>query len=288
MNILIFGGNRFFGKSLLEKISKNNNYNIYVVNRGNLKTRSNTNITFIKSDRHDHLYLNKELDRISFDYIIDNSCYNLKDINFFYKHLYSKGHYIFASTVMTYMDGAFKFRIKENQTDRNIKTKFLQKQYKKKEIEYALNKKKVENFIKRNFSNYTILRLHNVIGANDFKDITYNLLNYKFNSKPKLKKNYLQICYDKDLVDIYMKMINKKIKGKNIFNVANEPIEFNKFYNKVNRIAKLGKIKLKKIKTFPLPQNMLMNNEKISKKMNFNFTKYEKILKNLLIKNINK
>tara|TARA_B100000963_G_C22597067_1_gene658392 strand:+ start:208 stop:1074 length:867 start_codon:yes stop_codon:yes gene_type:complete len=288
MNILIFGGNRFFGKSLLEKISKNNNYNIYVVNRGNLKTRSNTNITFIKSDRHDYLYLNKELDRISFDYIIDNSCYNLKDINFFYKHLYSKGHYIFASTVMTYMDGAFKFRIKENQTDRNIKTKFLQKQYKKKEIEYALNKKKVENFIKRNFSNYTILRLHNVIGANDFKDITYNLLNYKFNSKPKLKKNYLQICYDKDLVDIYMKMINKKIKGKNIFNVANEPIEFNKFYNKVNRIAKLGKIKLKKIKTFPLPQNMLMNNEKISKKMNFNFTKYEKILKNLLIKNINK
>ncbi len=287
MNILIFGGNRFFGKSLLEKISKNNNYNIYVVNRGNLKTRSNTNITFIKSDRHDYLYLNKKLDRKSFDYIIDNSCYNLKDINFFYKHLYSKGHYIFASTVMTYMDGAFKFRIKENQIDRNIKTKFLQKQYKKKEIEYALNKKKVENFIKRNFSNYTILRLHNVIGVNDFKDITYNLLNYKFDSKPKLKKNYLQICYDKDLVDIYMKMINKKIKGKNIFNVANEPIEFNKFYNKVNRIAKLGKIKLKKIKTFPLPQNMLMNNKKISKKMNFNFTKYEKILKSLLIKNIN-
>ena len=287
MNILIFGGNRFFGKSLLEKISKNNNYNIYVVNRGNLKTRSKKNITFIKSDRHDYLYLNKKLDRKSFDYIIDNSCYNLKDINFFYKHLYSKGHYIFASTVMTYMDGAFKVRIKEKQIDKNIKTKFLQKQYKKKEIEYALNKKKVENFIKRNFSNYTILRLHNVIGVNDFKDITYNLLNYKFDSKPKLKKNYLQICYDKDLVDIYMKMINKKIKGKNIFNVANEPIEFNKFYNKVNRIAKLGKIKLKKIKTFPLPQNMLMNNKKISKKMNFNFTKYEKILKSLLIKNIN-
>lgn len=285
MNILIFGGNRFFGKSLLEEISRKKNYKIYVINRGNLKTKIKKNIIFIKSDRKNYLYLKKKLNKINFDYIIDNSCYNLSDIKLFYKNLYVKGHYIFTSTVMTYFDGAYKYMVKENQIERNTKIVLLKKQYQKKAIQYAKNKKKVENFIQRNFSNYTILRLHNIIGANDFKDITYNLLRYKFDPKSQFKKNYLQICYEKDLVNIYKKMITKNTHGKNIFNVANEPIMLSKFYKKINRIINLEKIRLKSVKTFPLPINMLMNNDKLVKKMNFNFTNYEKILKSLLNKN---
>ena len=37
MNILIVGGNRFFGKGLLNKLSTKKDLNIYVINRGNRK-----------------------------------------------------------------------------------------------------------------------------------------------------------------------------------------------------------------------------------------------------------
>ena len=37
MNILFLGGNRFFGKKLLEKISNVKKFNIFVINRGNKK-----------------------------------------------------------------------------------------------------------------------------------------------------------------------------------------------------------------------------------------------------------
>ena len=37
MNILFLGGNRFFGKKLLIKISKEKKYKIFIINRGNRK-----------------------------------------------------------------------------------------------------------------------------------------------------------------------------------------------------------------------------------------------------------
>ena len=41
MNILFLGGNRFFGKKLLQKLSLNKKINIYVLNRGNKKIAKN-------------------------------------------------------------------------------------------------------------------------------------------------------------------------------------------------------------------------------------------------------
>jgi nucleoside-diphosphate-sugar epimerase len=51
LNILFFGGNRYFGKSLLNLLSENK-FKIYVVNRGNIKTKNSKNIIYIKCDRN--------------------------------------------------------------------------------------------------------------------------------------------------------------------------------------------------------------------------------------------
>ena len=37
MNILIFGGNRYFGKLLVKKLSNKKSLNIYLINRANKK-----------------------------------------------------------------------------------------------------------------------------------------------------------------------------------------------------------------------------------------------------------
>ena len=75
------------------------------------------------------------------------------DIKSFYNHLYSGGHYIFLSTVMTYLDGAVRFKIKEEiKLIRISKLNFFaKKQYKKNEIEYALNKEKLKILLKKIF-----------------------------------------------------------------------------------------------------------------------------------------
>ena len=114
MKILIFGGNRYFGKSILNEISKNDQLNITVLNRGNLKTKSKKNINLIKFDRKNYQLLKRNLADKKFDYVIDNSCYNLREIKNIKKTLKGKFHYIFASTVMVYLDSAYKFHAKEN------------------------------------------------------------------------------------------------------------------------------------------------------------------------------
>ena len=54
MNILIVGGNRFFGKGLLNKLSTKKDLNIYVINRGNRKIDKKIlkkNVHFLQCDR---------------------------------------------------------------------------------------------------------------------------------------------------------------------------------------------------------------------------------------------
>ena len=282
MNILIIGGNRFFGKSFLKKISVNKNYKIYVINRGNLNTLIKKNITHFKSDRNNFQFLNKKLEKINFDYIFDNCCYDLKTIKSFYKKIYkNKTHYVFASSSMVYMDNSFQNIIKEEELKKKNFYLQLKKQYKEYEINYAINKKEIEQYIVKNFKSYTILRIHNVIGSSDFKNITKNFINYNYR-KNSFKNDRIQVCYDKDLIKILTKIIFLNLKGKNIFNVACKPILIRDFYNLRNDLLDNKRIRLNKKIEFPLPINHLMNNSKIANKLKIKFTGYKKIILDLL------
>ncbi len=283
MKILIFGGNRYFGKSILNEISKNIKINITVINRGNLKTKIKKNINLIKCDRKNYKLLKKNLNDKKFDYVIDNCCYDLSTIKNTKKILKGNFHYIFASTVMVYLDYAYKYFAKENDVKKQNRFFKISKKYKKTEIRYGINKKNVETYIKNNFKNYTILRLHNVIGKNDFKNITNDLLKFKIYGDNIYKNKKIQICYEKDLVKAYLVLINRKIKGKNIFNITNEDIYLNKFIELRDKLLKKKKIRIKYKSILPLPTDIFMDNSKFKNKFDFKFSKYNKILRNSFI-----
>ena len=283
MKLLFLGGNRFFGKKIIFELSKNYKNKIYLINRSNKKNIKKKNIFLIRSDRNDFNLIKKKIGNIKFDFIIDNIAYNEQDVkNIFFNFKSNFKHYIFTSTVMTYLDESLTKVCNENTKKKNQSIEKLKKVYKKEEIKYALDKLKAENFLIKNKKNFTILRLHNVIGVNDFSKKSLKLLN--FNNSKFINKNshkLIQFIYDQDLIFIFKKLIkNLKKDRKYIYNVANDPISVKDFYNIRN---KYGKKNLFKNEAFPLPLNNLINNHKIKKKLKMNFTNLKRIIKNFSI-----
>lgn len=279
MNILIFGGNRYFGKLLIKKLLQKKKINIFVVNRAQKKNIKNKNLILLKSDRNDINFLKKNIGKIKFDFVIDNSAYNFKTISNFYKNFKKNiGHYIFSSTVMVYFDTSFKLIAKENDLNKFTSTNLLKLNYNDYEIEYAKNKKKAEDYIKQNINCYSIFRIHNVIGKNDFSKRTEKLFNFNPLNLKNQKKKFIQFCYIEDLIDCFMKLIFKNnISNQNIYNVANKPISMHYFFKLINKYMRVNKYKTNNI--FPLPINNLMDNSKICDELNIKFSTYKKIVK---------
>lgn len=281
MKLLFLGGNRFFGKKIIFELSKNYKNQIYLINRSNKKNLKKKNIFLIKSNRNNFDLIKKKIDNIKFDFVIDNIAYKEQDVKeIFNKFKSNFKHYIFTSSVMTYLDASLTRICSENIKNKKQSIKKLKSMYQKDEVKYALNKLKVENYLIRNEKNFTILRLHNVIGKNDFSKKTSKLLN--FSDSKFIKKNsnkLIQFIYDRDLILIFKKILKNSKNHKYIYNVANDPISVRDFYKIRDKYNK--KKNSLKNQAFPLPLNNLINNNKIKKQTKINFTNLERIIKNL-------
>ena len=68
-------------------------------------------------------------------------------------------HYIFTSSVMTYFNLSLKHEVKEKEWFKKKNIKIMLKNYKSREIKYALDKSRIENYLINNKKiKYTILR----------------------------------------------------------------------------------------------------------------------------------
>lgn len=84
--VLILGGSNFMGKSLLSTLSKNNNINLFFINRGrkhwNNEVSHFSNATFVYGNRDEGddykkllLYITKKHAVKQWDFVIDFCCY---------------------------------------------------------------------------------------------------------------------------------------------------------------------------------------------------------------------
>jgi len=293
MNILILGGNRFFGKKLLYQLSIKKNLKIYILNRGNKKINKEIinmkNIFFIKCDRKNKFELSNKLKDINVDIIFDNCAYvrdDVKNIINIFKN--KKIIYFFSSTVMSYLNLYLTKELKENDWYDANSTKHMNKLYEKYEITYAKNKRQIENYLIYNSNiKYIILRIHNVIGKKDFskKTIKFILSNKTIMDVNSIKNNdFFQFTYDIDLIEIIKKLIVNPPKSSSIFNICNDKIEASKFYMIRDKYISNKRI-AKGDDHFPFPKNVLMKNNKIKRKLNFKFSSFEKIIKNFSLSN---
>jgi len=285
MNILFLGGNRYFGKIVLKELLKKN-HNIYLLNRNSDKKKTkHKNLVYLRCDRKNlgnYKYLIKG---VVFDKVFDNIAYKLEDVINLHNILKKQiKHYIFTSSVITYLNMNDGYEAKEKDWFYGKINKRIKKKYNKNEIKYAINKKKIERYLLKNKKiNSTILRIPAVLGKNDFSFKTKKLINYPYEELKRKKiflNDYIQFIFKDDLVKIIVKLIEKKINKTNVFNIANNKIKIKSFYEKLYKIKK----SLKKRKNnslnyiFPIPINSLMNCDKIKKNMSVKFSTINKVL----------
>ena len=142
MKILVLGGNRFFGKSVLLKLLQNKKNHIFLINRTKSKFKEE-NITQINVDRKQINRIKAEFKKITFDVVFDNIAYQLKDVKNLEKIFKGKiKHYIFTSSVMTYLNLAQNFEVKEGDWFKKKKKNNMNKYYRLDEIDYAKKKRK--------------------------------------------------------------------------------------------------------------------------------------------------
>lgn len=150
MKILVLGGTQFLGRNFVESVitSNKNQYDIVLANRNVSNTQLFRDIKRISIDRTESARC-RELQGVTFDIVVDFSCYNLKEFLSTFKHLNFKRYIFISSTAVSYMEAN-----KRPRQDGRM-------------LEYAINKKEVESFIQANIQNYTIIRPCVVYGEHD-------------------------------------------------------------------------------------------------------------------------
>ena len=281
MNILILGGNRYFGKEILKKLLSKN-HKIYLVNRCKKKNLSHKNLKIICDDRknikkYEHLFEN-----VYFEKIFDNIAYDVQEVKSLINFLKGKFyHYILTSSSISYLDKSLVHETKEKDWNYGKLTSIFKAKYNSKDIKYAINKRKIEKFVikKRNILS-TILRIPNVIGKNDFSKKTTKLFayNYNFLNNKNFGNRFIQFVFKDDLVRIILKIIYSKPCKKEEYNIANEKIMVKDFYSLVKKNPKIRKKYPILNNEFPIPTDSLINCQKIKKKFGIKFSSLNKIL----------
>ena len=111
-NVLIIGGSYFAGKIFVEELIRENEYNIYVFNRGNRPLKKN--VIEIKGDRENTEDIKSRIPDLDWDVLIDFCAYNPEHISIMIRSLPgSLKHYIFISTTSIYED-VFELPVSED------------------------------------------------------------------------------------------------------------------------------------------------------------------------------
>tara|TARA_Y100001978_G_scaffold203420_1_gene229160 strand:+ start:17469 stop:18389 length:921 start_codon:yes stop_codon:yes gene_type:complete len=206
MKILVMGGTRFVGKSLVQKLLKQNHV-IDVFTRGNNPCPSGANL--IKGDRNDLSNIIK-IKNNSYDCIFDISGRELAQTKLLLENIKDTyRRYVYVSSSGVYKD-SFELPLKE---DDLLDDKSRHK-----------GKFHTENWLIKNKIPFTSFRPTYIYGPNNYN----NLENWFFERIIKLKKIPLpgdgnlitQLGHVSDLTDVMIRCLDFEIAKNNIYNCS--------------------------------------------------------------------
>ncbi len=208
MKILVMGGTRFVGKSLVSKLI-NNNYNIDIFTRGNKSNPEQTNL--IKGDRNDVEDILK-LRNKKYDVIYDVSGRELEQTKILIDNLADSFHrYIYVSSAGVYKDN-YELPLSENSPlDPNSRHK---------------GKFETENWLIKQKIPFTSFRPTYIYGPGNYNKIE----NWFFERLLHLKKIPIpgdgslitQLGHVSDLTDVMIKCLDFEKSKNNIYNCSGE------------------------------------------------------------------
>lgn len=160
MKVLVMGGTRFNGLALVEELVKHG-HDVTMFNRGASEAQVPAGVKRLYGDRHDHNALKTTLGSETWDCVQDISAYTPEDVTSIVDILEGQmGHYIFASSTVTYASCKLPPLTEDHVMDRGP----LQS-------EYGMNKILCENFLldrnRRTRLPVTIVPFSMVFGPNN-------------------------------------------------------------------------------------------------------------------------
>jgi nucleoside-diphosphate-sugar epimerase len=209
MKILILGGNRFVGKQLSEELFTRNEIDIF-----NRSGTGISNINIIQGDRNNK----SDLEKINFDKydcIVDMCLYLSTQFNLIKDLIPTSVNYIFVSSVAVYFTEAFG--------------------------EYGVEKKNIEELLKKTDLNYKIVRPSYIVGKGTHRPrLGYLIDKLKSDEMIPFKKeecyNKINLVFVQDVVKCLWTLVNDMSKNHNPYNVCsdesitiNEIIDFLKY-----------------------------------------------------------
>ncbi len=236
MNVLILGGTGAIGKAIVQVLSKDSKYKVFVTSRKDNK--SVDNVYYIKGNAHDDIFLKDILLKNNYDVIIDFMVYHLdefsKRIDFV---LNNTKQYIFLSSARVYSNESKVI----NEDTKRLLDVCKDKEYIKTN-EYALEKAKEENYLINNDKkNWTIIRPYITynnnrlqLGVYEKEEWLYRVIKGKKVVIPsQLLTKETTMTYGGDVSKYIAKLIfNKKSFGQ-IYQIVNNN------YTTWNKILKL-------------------------------------------------
>jgi len=258
-NILIIGGNKFVGKLLADMLLQIKKYNIILLNRtGYLKGHN-----VLKCDRNNLKQLEKTLQNLEFDCIIDMCLYNTTQARLsipIFEKITKK--YIFVSSIAS-------------------KLPFFGK--------YGRNKKSVEEYISKSSLSYVCLQPTYIIGERDTTNRLEYYINQIISNKPieiEGKGDELINFIDcEDLAKLIILLITQNKFENKTFEIGNG--EYTSLLDLVYRLSKFNntihpaQLKLNSFYSPYKNQQCIASNLEIKRYLNYKFTDLDETLKRL-------
>jgi len=163
VDILIIGGNRFFGKKLTKRLL-DNGHNITLLNRGNIDDGFGDRVKRLACDRKNDQALSSLIQNKSWDIVYDQVCYDYEEAKATCEAFKDKGkRYIFTSSQSVYKAG-------KNRIENDFKPEEHQFESKaSKTSDYSEAKRQAEVAFSRYASfPVTYVRFPIVIGQDDY------------------------------------------------------------------------------------------------------------------------
>lgn len=229
--ILILGGARFHGYKLAQFFCAKGD-EVYVLNRGRYRLDYTPGIIHIRADRNNYQELKAAVKDRYYHVVIDNSAYDSQQIEMLLNLLQSNfGHYIFTSTVATYLSLFSDHKLKEEEAH-GVQLGLFSPKIK----EYALKKYAAEKVLQKQFSgtNFTILRFPNIFGEGDFLGkLAYFYYRLRDGERILLEKQVdrFNVIYCKDVVRIIDAVAGNYKCFNKILNVCDpQTYNYNEFF----------------------------------------------------------
>jgi len=232
MNILILGGNRFFGKKLAQKLL-DEGHHVTLLNRGNIDDKLGEKVARIKCDRTKQKELQKAVRNQKWDIVYDQICFTAKEareaIEIFKGNV---GHYIFTSSQSVY---DLNQNITENSFD---PYNFTYEKIVTKEDNYAEAKRQSEAafFSVEDFP-VTAVRFPIVLGAEDYTDrFLFHIKNIAKGNEIFFPDLFAKISFisSEDASNVLGFLANKTPQGP-VNAASDEPISLEGFIQEIER-----------------------------------------------------